>query len=106
MQPRSGLFRFGPFQLDSIRRRVFRGDQPVSMSDRHVQILHLLVSNPGQILTRDLLIQSAWRGVAVADNSLEKAMSALRKSLGEGESGAVYIETLRREGYRFVAPVE
>ena len=57
-------------------------------------------AKPGQILTKDSLIEAAWRDVAVTDNSLEQAVSGLRRLLG-----AEYIETHARRGYRFAADV-
>jgi DNA-binding winged helix-turn-helix (wHTH) protein/Tfp pilus assembly protein PilF len=100
------IYRFGPFQLDSSRRRLLRGGDPVLLSDRHLEILLRLATNPGRIISKDDLIAAAWQDVAVADNSIEQAISSLRKTLGSQADGAPYIETLTRRGYRFTAAVE
>jgi tetratricopeptide (TPR) repeat protein len=65
------------------------------------------VSHAGHIVTKDALIEAAWQGVAVTDNSLEQVISSLRRTLGDASpAGATaYIETLARRGYRFAAPV-
>ena len=76
------------------------------VSDRHLEILSLLTANAGQVVSKDALIEAAWKDVAVADNSIEQAISSLRKTLGHQPDGSQYIETLTRRGYRFSAPVE
>jgi DNA-binding winged helix-turn-helix (wHTH) protein len=100
------IYRFGPFQLDSGRRRLLRGEDPVPLSDRHLEILLQLAANAGRIISKDDLIVAAWHDVAVADNSIEQAISSLRKTLGTQANGAPYIETLTRRGYRFSTTVE
>jgi DNA-binding winged helix-turn-helix (wHTH) protein/Tfp pilus assembly protein PilF len=100
------LYRFGPFELDSTRRRLVRDGEPVLLSDRHVEILLLLAANAPRVISKDELIEAAWKDVAVADNSIEQAISSLRKTLGTQPDGGPYIETLARRGYRFGAAVE
>lgn len=100
------IYRFGPFELDAGRRRLVRGTEPVLLSDRHLEILLQFAANAGRILSKDELIGAAWKDVAVADNSIEQAISSLRKTLGNQPDGAPYIETLTRRGYRFSATVE
>ena len=100
------IYRFGPFELDSTRRRLIRDGKPILLSDRHVEILLLLASNAGHVMSKDELIEAAWKDVAVADNSIEQAISSLRKTLGTQPDGVPYIETLARRGYRFGAVVE
>jgi DNA-binding winged helix-turn-helix (wHTH) protein/Flp pilus assembly protein TadD len=97
-------FAFGPFELDPQSKRLLRGGEPVAMSGRHVDLLCALVAKAGAIVTKDQLIQAAWHDVAVTDNSLEQAISSLRRTLDAG-AGRRYIETEARRGYRFVAPV-
>ena len=106
MRTPDDIFRFGPYELDSGRRRLLRDDEPLALPDRHVEILLLLAANSGRVLSKDELIDAAWKDVAVADNSIEQAISSLRKMLGTQPDGAPYIETLTRRGYRFSAPVE
>ncbi|HSG00036.1 MAG TPA: winged helix-turn-helix domain-containing protein [Vicinamibacterales bacterium] len=99
------IYSFGGFQLDEGARRLALGNEPVTLPDRHVDILLLLVSRPGQIVSKDELIEAGWKDVAVGDNSLEQAISSLRRKLGTAPDGSQYIETVARRGYRFGAPV-
>lgn len=98
------LFAFGPFQLDSRTRRLQRDGEVVPLSSRQFDLLHLLVSRAGQLLSKDQLIAVAWPDVAVTDNSLEQAISTLRRTLTP-HAGQPYIETQARRGYRFSAEV-
>jgi len=102
----AGAFAFGPFQLDPARRRLTASGEPVAISDRHFDILLVLVDRASRIVAKDELLTAGWQDVAVGDNSLEQAISSLRRVIGEMPAGGSYIETVARRGYRFVAPVE
>jgi DNA-binding winged helix-turn-helix (wHTH) protein len=97
---------FEPFALDPARRRLTRAGEPIAVSERQLDVLLRLVAQPGQVVAKDDLIAAAWKDVAVADNSLEQAISALRRILGQPPSGGTYIETVPRRGYRFGVDVE
>lgn len=105
---RSGgdLYRFGPFELDSGRRRLSRGRETVALPDRHLELLLLLASNPGDIVAKDALSEAGWRDVAVSDNSITQVIKTLRQTLGNQDDGAPYIKTVIGQGYRFLAAVE
>ena len=83
-----------------------KSGEPVAVSERQLDVLLRLVAQPGQIVAKDDLIAAAWQDVAVADNSLEQVISALRRILGTDPSGALFIETVPRRGYRFGAAVQ
>ena len=99
-------FAFDRFELDTFARRVTRDRQPLPVADRHFDVLYCLVSHPGELLTKDALVTAGWGDVAVTDNSLEQAISALRRALGPRADGSQYIETIPRRGYRFTASPE
>jgi DNA-binding winged helix-turn-helix (wHTH) protein len=100
------VYRFGPFELDSSHRRLFRAGEPVSIPDRHLDILILLASNAGRVVSKDALITAGWKDVAVSDNSIEQAISGLRRALGNLPGSGPYIDTVPRRGYRFSPAVE
>jgi DNA-binding winged helix-turn-helix (wHTH) protein len=94
------IYAFGSFELDAVKRRLRRDGAAVGINDRHFEVLARLVAVPASVITKDALIAAAWPDVAVTDNSLEQAISALRRLLGEP-----WIETVPRRGYRFTADV-
>jgi DNA-binding winged helix-turn-helix (wHTH) protein/Tfp pilus assembly protein PilF len=100
------MYRFGPFIVDAAARRVTRDGEAVRIADRHLDVLLLLLARAGTVVSKDALVDGAWRGIAVTDNSIEQAISALRRVLGPGADGEPIISTVPRQGYRLVAPVE
>jgi DNA-binding winged helix-turn-helix (wHTH) protein len=98
-------YSFADFELNPQQRQLLRGGARLALSDRHFEVLHHLVSHAGTVLSKDALVAAAWEDVAVTDNSLEQAVSALRRSLGPRSDGRPFIETVPRRGYRFTADV-
>lgn len=98
-------YSFGEFELDPQARQLQRAGAAVPIPERHFDVLHLLVSKAPAVLTKDALVAAAWGDVAVTDNSLEQAVSALRRSLGPPPDGRPFIETVPRRGYRFARAV-
>lgn len=98
-------YTFGDFQLDASTRRLTRRGEPVPLTEHQADVLLALLSRAGEVVGKDALIEAAWQGVAVTDNSLEQAVSALRKALGDSPASAGLIETVPRRGYRFRAGV-
>jgi len=99
------VYRFGPLELDPSTRLLAGADGPVALTARQFDLLHLLVARAGQVLSKDALIEAAWAGVAVTDNSVEQAISTLRRVLRENGVAAA-IETQARRGYRFSVDVQ
>lgn len=99
-------FAFDQFELNTFTRRLTRAGQPVTIADRHFDVLYRLVSSAGELVTKEALVTAGWGDVAVTDNSLEQAISSLRRSLGARADGTAYIETVPRRGYRFSGAVE
>ena len=98
-------YTFDDFEIDPAGRRLTRGGDALRLPERHFDVLLALVSRAGSVVSKDALIEVAWRDVAVTDNSLEQAISLLRRTLGSTSAGDAYIATVPRQGYRFTAPV-
>jgi DNA-binding winged helix-turn-helix (wHTH) protein len=104
--PSFPTFAFDSFELDTFARRVTRAGQAIAVADRHFDVLYCLVSHAGELVTKDALVTAGWGDVAVTDNSLEQAISALRRALGSRADGSPYIETVPRRGYRLTGAAE
>jgi DNA-binding winged helix-turn-helix (wHTH) protein len=98
------VYAFGPFELDPERRQLRHEGRPMAVPSRQFDLLHLLVARAGQVLSKDALVDAAWSGVAVTDNSVEQAISGLRRLLAV-KGAAPLIETQARRGYRFAGDV-
>ena len=99
-------YRFGAFRLDVIDRRLLRGDDIVALPAKAFETLLLLVRSNGRLVTKEELLAAVWPDAFVSDDSLTQAISGLRRALGDDSSQPVYVATIPRRGYRFVAPVE
>lgn len=96
---------FAPFRLDVGGRLLYRGSDVVSLAPKAVETLIALVERRGRVVTKDELMKLVWADAWVEENNLTQAISAARKALGQTAGGPVFIETISKRGYRFVADV-
>src|SRR5262245_35282857 len=99
-------FVFGPFVLIPERQLLLRGETPVRIGGRALDILTALVERPGELLTKRELMARAWPKTVVEECNLKVNMAALRRALGDEPGMATYIATVTGRGYRFTAPVQ
>ena len=99
--------KFGTFELDLAENELWRKGVSTRLQDKPFQILRLLVERPGEIVTREELQKRLWPdGTFVEfDKGLNTAVKKLRQALLDSADSPVYIETLPRRGYRFIAPI-
>jgi predicted ATPase/DNA-binding winged helix-turn-helix (wHTH) protein len=96
---------FGPFRLLAAQRLLLEGDKPVRVGSRAFDILAALVERAGEVVGQAELIARAWPQSFVENSNLKIQVSALRRTLGDGQNGQRYIVTVPGRGYNFVAPV-
>src|SRR5688572_33500239 len=99
------VYTFGPFEIDGRARQLRRNGERVALSDRYLSVLLHLAAHAGAVVSKDDLVTAGWADTAVSDNSLEQAISALRRVLGANAQGDQYVETVPRQGYRLTGPV-
>jgi DNA-binding winged helix-turn-helix (wHTH) protein/pimeloyl-ACP methyl ester carboxylesterase len=100
------LFRFEPFHLDVAERRLSRSGEPIPLRAKVFDTLCILVENHGRLVRKDELMQRLWPDSVVEDNNLDHNISKLRRALQDGANGQKFIETVPRQGYRFIADVQ
>ena len=71
-----------------------------------MELLVVLASRPGQVVSRQELLSAVWPGVIVGDEALSQVVTKLRKALGDDARLPTYIETISKRGYRLIAPVQ
>ena len=105
--PFADMVRFGTFQLDLKARELHKAGVKVKLQDQPFRVLALLVAQAGQVVTREELRQKIWPSdVYVAfDQGLNNAVKKVRDVLGDSADNPRFIETVARQGYRFLAPV-
>src|SRR5438874_857431 len=90
----------GPFRLDARNDLLLRDTEPVSLGMRAIALLRALVERPGELVSKDALIDAAWPGQVVEESNLTVQIAALRRVLGEVPGGDRWIEPMPRRGCR------
>jgi TolB-like protein/DNA-binding winged helix-turn-helix (wHTH) protein/Flp pilus assembly protein TadD len=98
-------FRIGVFDIEPARNLVSKNDEVHSLEPRIMDVLCVLASEPGEVLTRDSLIERVWHVEYGADESLTRAIGVLRKTFRDAGEDAEYIETIPKRGYRLTQAV-
>lgn len=104
----SAVVRFGPFTLDGRTGELRNGQIRLKVPDQSLSILHALLENPGELVTREALRDRLWGPDTFVDfeAGLNAAVRRLREALNDSADTPRYVETLPRRGYRFIAAVE
>jgi len=96
---------FGPFRVDRTGGVLSRDGQEVALPPKAVSVLLCLLARPGAIVSREDLLGEVWGDAAVTDASLTEAVRTLRQALDDDPQQPLYVQTVHRRGYRFVAEV-
>src|SRR5690606_36934053 len=99
-------YQFDTVIVDVRAGRVTNRGAVVDLEPKAYDLLVLLLSRPGELLTKQDLLDAIWPGVFVTDNAIARVVAQLRRALGDSARQARYIETVPTRGYRFVAPVQ
>jgi DNA-binding winged helix-turn-helix (wHTH) protein/TolB-like protein/tetratricopeptide (TPR) repeat protein len=99
------LYEFGPFRLDPKEHLLLRSGEPVHLMPKVFDTLVVLVSRHGHLVEKDTLLSKIWPETNVEEGNLTQNVSILRKALDQAADGREYIETVPKQGYRFVGPV-
>jgi DNA-binding winged helix-turn-helix (wHTH) protein len=109
MQPQAKvrILRFGVFELDLDAQMLLREGRIVRLQPQPFKLLCLLAENSGKVISREEIRAALWSGDTFVDfdQGVNFAIRQIRDGLGEDADHPVYIQTVPRRGYRFVAPV-
>src|SRR5258707_9192640 len=95
---------FGPFRLSTAERLLEKNGVRVRLGSRALDILIALVERPAEVVSKKELFARVWPDLVVDEGNLRYHVSALRKALGQGQSGERYVTNVSGRGYCFVAP--
>lgn len=96
-------WQFGTASFDESQWVLRVHDSAVALEGKPVEILHELLLNAGEVVSKQELLDAVWPGLNVVEASLATAVSKLRKALGDADNRI--IETVPRIGYRLAVPV-
>lgn len=99
--------RFGIFEFDSASLLLRRGGVHVRLQAQPAQVLRLLLENAGQVVTRVELKEAVWGSDTFVDfdKGLNFCIAQIRSALGESAESPIYIKTVPKLGYQFIAAV-
>jgi DNA-binding winged helix-turn-helix (wHTH) protein len=106
--PARRIVRFGVFEVDLSAGELRKSGRKLRLQEQPFQMLALLLDRPGDVITREELRQKLWPADTFVDfdHGLNTAVNKVRDALGDSASHPLYVETIARRGYRFLAPVE
>jgi len=101
---------FPPFRLDEQNKLLLRSgrkgaDERIELTPKAFDVLSLLVSRPGKLVSHDDFLESLWPNLHVQPEVLKGHILAVRTALGDNSKKPRFIETVRQRGYRFIAAV-
>ena len=102
------LFRFGPFELDTDAEQLSKNGRSIRLQPQPFKLLRLLAGLSGRVVTREEIQAALWKGDTYVDfeQGVNFAVKQVREALGEDAERPIYIQTVPKRGYRFLAPVE
>jgi len=96
---------FGSFALDTGNECIWQHGAQLALAPKPFAVLRYMVENPGRLITHDELLDSLWPKTYVQPQVLRTYMLELRKVLGDDAGNPLFIQTVPKRGFRFVAPV-
>jgi DNA-binding winged helix-turn-helix (wHTH) protein len=96
---------FGRFRLLPAQFLLLEGDKPVPIGSRALEILMVLLERAGGLISKQQLMARVWPNIFVEPANLTVHISALRRTLRDGQNGNRFIINIPGRGYCFVAPV-
>jgi DNA-binding winged helix-turn-helix (wHTH) protein/tetratricopeptide (TPR) repeat protein len=88
-----------------VNQCLWREDVRISLAPKTFAVLRYLVEHPGRLVTQEELLEAIWPGTYVQPEILRKYILDIRKALGDPPKNPLFIETLPRRGYQFIASV-
>ena len=103
----SRIILFGTFQARLDAGELFREGIRLKLGGQPFQVLEILLSRPGEVVTREELRTAVWKSDTFVDfdHGLNSAINKIRDALCDSASNPRFVETVPRRGYRFIAPV-
>jgi DNA-binding winged helix-turn-helix (wHTH) protein/TolB-like protein len=103
--PDDPIYEFGPFRLVPSQHLLLHATEPVRLTPKVYDLLHLFVTHHGQVVSHADCISAVWAGTFVEEANLTVSVSVLRRLLRRLDPSTEYIATIPKRGYRFVPPV-
>jgi predicted ATPase/DNA-binding winged helix-turn-helix (wHTH) protein len=96
---------FAPFCLDRANQCLWRDSQAIKLRPKAFAVLDYLLRRPGQLVTKEELLNAIWPETFVGEAVLKVAIRQIREALGDDPKSPRFIETAHRRGYRFIGQI-
>jgi DNA-binding winged helix-turn-helix (wHTH) protein/TolB-like protein len=100
------LYRFEDFEVDPAAGSIRQKGREQYLRQKSFQVLVFLLEHRDRLVTKDELIETIWKDVAVTDDTLVQCVVDIRRTLSESARHPRLIKTVAKSGYRFIGPVE
>src|SRR5215208_4076842 len=100
------IFRINRCTVDTTAFELRRDGEVVAVQPQVFDLLVLLLENRDRVVTKDEIFERIWKNRIVSDAALSSRIKAIRQALGDDGTAQGLIRTVRRRGFRIVAPVE
>jgi len=106
--PPARYVRFGPYELDLHRQELFREGLRVALPRKVLEVLLILLEKPGDVVTREALRARLWPPDSQVNYNanVNTTVNKLRQVLGDSTDQPMFVETIPRRGYSFIARTE
>jgi DNA-binding winged helix-turn-helix (wHTH) protein len=104
---KTNVRRFGSFELDLDAEKLLKNGRSVRIQPQPFRLLCLLTSKPGTLITREEIQATLWKNETFVDfeQGVNFAIKQVREALGDRGEDSLYVQTVPKRGYRFLAPV-
>ena len=99
------VIHFAEFTLDCVRRGLYKGQERVRLTSKPLETLIFLVENRGRVVDKQQLLDAVWKDTFVTEDTLVHAVREVRRALEDDKGDPRFIQTVPRQGYRFVSNV-
>ncbi|HMG36469.1 MAG TPA: AAA family ATPase [Blastocatellia bacterium] len=96
---------FGPFRLDLLNQCLWCEKKQIPLPPKEFSLLLYLIRRPGQLVTKEQLIEAVWPDTIVGDGVLKVTIRKIRAVLNDDPRSPRFIETAHRRGYRFIGTI-
>src|SRR5215471_12422941 len=96
---------FDRFCLDLGRECLWKGSRAIKLRPKVFGVLAYLLGRPGQLVTKEDLLEGVWPGTFVGEDVLKGAIRQIREALHDNPKTPRFIETAHRRGYRFIGQI-
>jgi DNA-binding winged helix-turn-helix (wHTH) protein len=85
--------------------RIVTRDATLQLEPKVMKVLLCMVDRPGEVVTKEELFRDVWQGTFVTEDVLTRAVGELRRAFQDDAARPRVIETIRKSGYRLIAPI-